>query len=189
MQRLIIIIIAVMVSLPVILKSRLSRVKSTPAAFSVISSCKVMVRVSGDVRNPGIYEASANTLTKSVINMAEIGDPVYKLRPVETGESPVVNGTDIQIKMEHDGTGMISVGVIPAAERFVLGIPIDINSSSKADIARLPGLGPVMARRIVEYRQKNGGKMRVEELRAIEGIGEKKFQKIYKYFEHTDNAE
>ena len=53
---------------------------------------------------------------------------------------------------------------------------------SEADFDRLPGVGAVMARRIVEYRQKNGGKMNIEELLAVEGIGEIKYQKLVRYF-------
>ena len=82
----------------------------------------------------------------------------------------------------NDGTGLVTVGVMPAGERMLLNVPLDINSMSETDFERLPGVGAMMARRIVEYRQYNGGKMRVEELLGVEGIGEKKYNKIRKYF-------
>lgn len=182
MQRVIIIILAVLVSLPVFMKSREGAIKSAPTAFSVPSPCTVMVRVRGDVRHSGIYEVAANTLTKSVINMAGMNRDVKKLAPAETVARPVVRGEDFQLKMENDGTGIVSVGSITSGERMVLGIPLDINSMNEADFDRLPGIGPVMARRIVEYRQKTGGKMRVEELTAVEGIGEMKYRKLSRYF-------
>ena len=181
-QRVIIIIVAVMISLPFVIKSRVSGIKPAPAAFSVSSSSRVIVRVSGDVRHSGIYAVSANTLTKSVITMADMGGAVKYLIPDETGLRSVVNGADLHLKMQRDGTGMVSFGSIPAGERMVLGIPLDINSMDEADFDRLPGIGPVMARRIVEYRQKNGGKMKVEELPTVEGIDEMKYQKLRKYF-------
>jgi competence protein ComEA len=182
MQRVIIIIVAVMVSLPFIVKSRVSGKQSTPAVFSVLSSSKVVVRINGDVRHSGIYELSANTMTSSVINMALLDRAVKRLKPDGIGSHPVVNGADIHIKKMNDGTGMVTVGVMPASERIVLNVPLDINLMSEPDFERLPGVGTLMARRIVEFRQYNGGKMRVEELLEVEGIGEKKYNKIKKYF-------
>jgi competence protein ComEA len=182
MQRAIIIILVVLVSLPVFLKSRESRIKSAPAAFSVVSSDIVIVRVSGDVRHSGIYEVNANTLTINVINMAIVDGTVKYPEPGEVGLRHVVNGTDLHLGKKHDGTAIISVGQIPAGERMILGIPLDINSMSEADFDRLPGIGPAMARRIIEYRQNNGGRMRVEDLPAVEGVGEMTYQKLCKYF-------
>jgi len=182
MQRLIIIILAVIVTLPVILKSRVSEIISAPTAFSVISSSKVVVRVSGDVRHAGIYKAGANTLAMDVINMAEPVGPAKFSETDKTVTRTVVNGSDIRLKVMPDGTGVIAVGAISSAERIVLGIPLDINAMSEADFDRLPGIGPVMAAKIIRYRQNNGGKMRVEDLLAIEGIGEMKYQKLNKYF-------
>ena len=114
--------------------------------------------------------------------MAIIDGTVKHLKSLESGLRHVVNGTDINLKTDHNGTGRISVGQIPPVERMILGIPLEINSMSEADFDRLPGIGPVMARRIIEYRQKNGGKMRVEDLLAVEGVGEIKYKKLCKYF-------
>ena len=182
-QRVIIIVLALMVSLPFVLKSRVSGISnSCPAVFSVSTSCKVMVRVSGDVRHSGIYEVGANALTGSVINMAGINGSLKSLTPSESVARTVVNGADLNLKMQNDGTGILSVGSMPSGERIVMGIPLDINFMDEADFRRLPGIGPVMASRIIEYRQKNGGKMMVEDLIAVEGIGEKRYQKLSKYF-------
>lgn len=189
MQRLIIIILALMVSLPIIMKSRVSQIKSTHAAFPVISTSKVIVKVSGDVKYPGIYEVNVNALASSVIKMAIADAPLNSLKPVDVSARRVENGTDLQVKMLEDGTGFISTGLIPAGERVVLGIPLDINSMSEADFKRLPGVGPVMARRITEYRHKNGGKMSGEELREVEGIGEVKYDKLKKYFKPAEYNE
>ena len=73
-------------------------------------------------------------------------------------------------------------GTIPAAERLVMGIPLDITAISEEDLDRVPGIGPALARRIVRYRQKNGGSMTVQDLLLVEGIGEKKFKALRKFF-------
>ena len=63
MQRTVIIILAVMVSLPLVIKSRMSGDSTPSAAFSVMSTAaSSVVKVSGEVRYPGIYQYTANII-------------------------------------------------------------------------------------------------------------------------------
>ena len=48
---------------------------------------------------------------------------------------------------------------------------VDLNRAAAAELDALPGIGPVLARRIVEHRQRHGPFRRVEELRAVRGVG------------------
>ncbi|MEJ2077883.1 MAG: helix-hairpin-helix domain-containing protein [Acidobacteriota bacterium] len=52
---------------------------------------------------------------------------------------------------------------------------IDINAASVQELDELPGIGPAIAARIVEYREKNGPFSKIEDLMEVRGIGEKKF--------------
>ena len=64
---------------------------------------------------------------------------------------------------------------------LVLGeeIPrIDLNEATLSQLNSLPGIGPVIAERILELRQKSGPFKRIEDLMNIRGIGEKKFLKL-----------
>jgi competence protein ComEA len=56
--------------------------------------------------------------------------------------------------------------------------PINVNSASVAQLEALPGIGRATAERIVEYRQKNGGFKKLEDLMNVQGIGEKSFLKL-----------
>lgn len=55
---------------------------------------------------------------------------------------------------------------------------IDLNTASASELERLPGIGPVTARKIVEYRQAHGGFSSIDELMAVKGIGPKKLAEV-----------
>jgi competence protein ComEA len=65
-----------------------------------------------------------------------------------------------------------------AAPKAAAAAPINLNTATAAQIATLPGIGEKAAERIIEYREKNGGFKKPEELMNVKGIGEKSFLKL-----------
>ncbi len=55
---------------------------------------------------------------------------------------------------------------------------VDINTASVAELDTLPGIGPAIAGRIIDFRTRNGPFRRSEDLMNVRGIGEKKFLKL-----------
>ena len=67
----------------------------------------------------------------------------------------------------------------PAAKASSVTVSVvNLNSATASQIATLPGIGEKAALRIIEYREKNGGFKKIEELMNVKGIGEKSFLKL-----------
>lgn len=181
-DRIILIALAAMLLGILVYRSRPDRVIPVPAASVVSAAPTGYVRIAGNVRYPGMYPVSANSMADGVIKMAE---PVKSLTTgdVERLSSiSVSSGDSFELWVGADGMQRVQQGVIPVSQRLIMKIPLDINVMTEEDFDRVPGIGPSMAHRIVVYRQNNGGTMTKNDLLAIEGIGEKKFLLLSRYF-------
>ncbi len=182
MRRVVMVVCTALLFVAPYVKNRSSQsLSSARPVFRVLSSGRLLIKVSGDVHHPGVYEVSANTVTATVINMAAPIRPLEHNKNEVIATAPLQNGQAVNFTAHSDGTYFITVDRMTVPESMVLGIPLDISSMSEADFDRLPGIGPALARRIVTYRQLNGGNLRFNDLTAIEGMGEKKLELIRKF--------
>jgi competence protein ComEA len=78
----------------------------------------------------------------------------------------------------HSGRHRSSRG---SSHKLAAGQTININTASEAELAQLPGVGPSLARRIVEYRTANGPFQLPDDLQNVSGIGASKFAKMEPY--------
>ncbi len=81
----------------------------------------------------------------------------------------------------------LSSGVALAAKPVPTG-KVNINTASADQLTTLPGIGPKLAARIVEHRQKSGTFKSTQELMNVQGIGEKNFQSLQSYLTVGDGG-
>ena len=89
-------------------------------------------------------------------------------------------------RMIAGALALMFVACLSAGAAFAAGKPlpagkVNVNTASVEQLSTLPGVGPKLAARILEYRQKSGGFKTAQELLNVRGIGEKNLQKLQAY--------
>lgn len=181
MRRVITVVVAALLFVPVIMKSRKSLESPDFAAFRSFSGDRVVVKVAGDVLHAGVYELPVNSMAVTVIKMAV---PVGALKDDcnDSLRRPLANGSAVLLHMHPDGFCRVTTDIMSVSERMLLRIPLDISAMTEADFELLPGIGPGLARKITTYRQNNGGIIVFKDLLSVDGIGEKKYKMIRDFF-------
>lgn len=91
-------------------------------------------------------------------------------------------GTDlatINLARKLSDGELIAVGVPgPGGDGAIPGGKVNLNTATLAQLDVLPGVGPVLAQRIIDFRVKHGGFRSVADLRQVDGIGEETFNRL-----------
>jgi len=158
----------------------LSPIAEVPAGSrpSAAPGGELVVSVVGTVARPGVVKVPDGARVADVVEAAGgvlPGTEVAGLnlaRRVSDGEQVVVGAPAPPVEAPAAGAGE------PAAGRTTAGGKVDLNSATVAQLDGLPGVGPVTAQRIVDWRTRNGRFSRVDQLREIDGIGERKYAQL-----------
>jgi competence protein ComEA len=146
----------------------------TPAA----APGEVVVAVAGKVRTPGLVRLPAGSRVDDALRAA--GGPVD---PAAVGllnlARVLVDGEQVLVGVEPPpgAAAPVGGGGGPGAPAAGGGL-LDLNAASASDLDGLPGIGPVLAQRIVDWRTEHGRFASVDQLREVTGIGEAKYQDL-----------
>jgi competence protein ComEA len=129
----------------------------------------LVVHVVGAVRRPGLYRLPDGSRIDDAIR--EAGGPRHRaaLELVNLA-SPVADGQQVVVPVRGEGAPAGSVGP-GSAPGTGAGGRVHLNSATLEQLDALPGVGPVTAQKILDYRQEHGAFQSVEELDAVPGIG------------------
>lgn len=135
------------------------------------NQAQVVVDVVGKVRRPGVYRLPPGSRVDDAVTMAG---------GLQDGVDPVT--VNLARKLA-DGEQLL-VGLVPsggAPADAAAAVPggatglVDLNSATVAQLDGLPGVGPVLAQRILDWRTQHGRFDSVDQLRSVSGIGDSKF--------------
>lgn len=146
------------------------------SSLQTSSNNAIVVEIKGEVMKPDVYTLSEGSIIKDLIEMAggltEEADISNINRAKEINNHDLIiirNINDVNIDVEAENNEV--------NEESDDG-KISINDSDISKLKEIPGIGEVKANSIILYREKNNGFKSIEELKNVDGIGEKTFEKI-----------
>lgn len=142
---------------------------------STAASGEVVVDVAGQVRRPGIVTLPAGSRVFEAIERAggidgALEEPTINLARVLVDGEQILVGVDpaLPAAPAAAGTGTAAPG----------GAPVDLNAATLEQLDALPGVGPVTAQAILQWRTENGRFTTVDDLLDVTGIGEKTLEDL-----------
>lgn len=152
--------------------------KVADTTLETVSNNTIVVEIKGEVMNPDVYTLNEGSIIKDLIEAAggltqdaDISN-INRAKEIKNHELIIIrNINDLNIEEEY------------ATEDKEINEESDdgkisINDSDLSKLKEIPGIGEVKANSIISYREKNNGFKSIEELKNVDGIGEKTFEKI-----------
>lgn len=147
----------------------------------------VIIHVTGAVKNPGIVKLkegsriedaieAAGGLTENAditeVNLAYILEDGIKLRIPSASDEEI---TEEDILIENNGENIIEDTTNGTGSSSSM---VNINKASQTELETLPGIGPSLAGKIIEYREQNGKFGSIEDIKNVSGIGDSKYESL-----------
>ncbi|WP_307801201.1 ComEA family DNA-binding protein [Microbispora triticiradicis] len=138
---------------------------------------RAVVYVTGRVRRPGVFVLPPG---------ARVADAIEAAGGVRKGASPggvnlarhVVDGEQITVGSPVRSGAAAGPDAAPDGAVMPGGVVVNLNTATAGQLDALPGVGGVIAQRIVDYRDARGGFQSVDQLKDVPGIGERKFAEL-----------
>jgi competence protein ComEA len=137
---------------------------STPSPVAAQGS--LLVHVAGAVRRPGLYDLVAGARVADAIEAAGGALRRAQLDALNLAET-LADGQKVEVPVPGEGL----TGPLPSPAASTASTPVNVNLADQAALESIPGIGPVTAGAILEYRAQIGSFTSIEQLLDVSGIG------------------
>lgn len=144
-----------------------------------VNTEKIVVHIEGEILSPGVYELNGDSRVFDAIDVAgglldEADRTKINLAKKIMDEEYIYipNKNDEDVEVQYRNNLSMTSGTIENTNL------ININKANIIELKELSGIGDVLADRIIEYRNEKGQFKSIEELKNVNGIGDKKFNDI-----------
>ncbi len=154
---------------------------TSPTPRATATFAMVIVDVRGAVAKPGVYSLPAGSRIQDALAQAGGTLPDAETRPLNLARK-LNDGEQLYVPTTGEATPTLAPAALPARGGAVsVKTPvgkININTASVEELDALPGIGPALGQRIVEYRTQNGSFESTQDLKKVRGIGDKMFEEM-----------
>jgi competence protein ComEA len=150
-----------------------------------IETPSVIIHIAGAVKNPGVYQLKS---TDRIVDAVKIAggateeanlDSINLAALLKDGQKIIVPYKTYSETGEEINTNTFNyVESVYSSSTVSSSTKININTANANMLQTLPGIGPVLSERIIEYRNQNGLFGVIDDIKDVSGIGEKKFEGI-----------
>ena len=152
----------------------------TPAPRPTATLAALVVDIRGAVAKPGVYTLAAGSRVQDALALA--GNPLPNAETRSFNLARKINdGEQIYVPLIGEATAVPPTpakgGPSTAATKTPIG-KINVNTATLEELDLLPGIGPAIAQRIIDYRKENGVFKQIEDLKKVRGIGDSIFDQI-----------
>ncbi len=142
----------------------------------------IQVHISGAVHNPGVYELPLESRVQDAIQVAGGFTKDAQQEGINLA-AKLQDGDQVRVPAQRTSTSSPARdSTSQTADQQSLtqstSSIVNINTASQDELETLPGIGPVTAQKIIEYRQTNGDFSSIEGIQKVSGIGPATFDKI-----------
>jgi competence protein ComEA len=138
------------------------------------TSSPLRIHVTGAVRDPGVYTLPPGSIIQDAIEAAGGALPQASIGSINLA-APVRDGQQVYLTNSDEAS---SAPGLPVSSISTASNKINVNTVKATELESLPGIGPSLAAKIVEFRQQNGPFLSIEDLLNVPGIGPSKLEQI-----------
>jgi competence protein ComEA len=153
--------------------------QGAPARAGERDGTRIWVHVAGAVRRPGLYRVAPDSRAGAAVEAAGGTSRRADLRAINLAAT-VRDGQQVVVpaRGEQPTTPAPAAGSVGPAGDPPAGTKLSLASATAEQLDTLDGIGPTLAQRILEWRDAHGGFQSVEQLREVDGIGDKRFESL-----------